>query len=48
MKKSKKLIVEIANPKTDDYFKNKINEINLIFKKIYGCNIKKLKGGQND
>ncbi len=41
MKKNKKLIVEVANPKTDEYFKKKIEEINLIFKKLYGVNPKK-------
>lgn len=41
MKKSKKLTVEVANPKSDKYFEEKIEGINLIFKKIYGATPKK-------
>ena len=37
MKKSKKLTVEVANPKSDKYFEEKIKGI----KKIYGATQKK-------
>lgn len=36
MKKRKKLIVEVANPKSDEYYRKKIDEINKLFKLIYG------------
>lgn len=40
MNKLKKLTVEIANPKSDEYYTEKINEINKMFKTIYGSNQK--------
>ena len=40
MKKLKKLTIEIANPKSDEYYTKQINEINKMFKKIYGSNQK--------
>lgn len=35
MKKTKKLTVVVANPKSDEYFTKKIEEINKIFKELY-------------
>lgn len=35
MKKVKKLTVEVANPKSDEYFTKKIEEINKTFKVLY-------------
>ncbi len=35
MKKKKKLTVEVANPKSDEYYTEKIKQINAMFKSIY-------------
>lgn len=35
MKKKKKLTVVVANPKSDEYYSEKIKNINEIFKNIY-------------
>lgn len=35
MKKIKKLTVEVANPKSDEYFTKQIEEINKKFKMLY-------------
>ena len=40
MNKLKKLTIEIANPKSDEYYTKKIEEINKMFKTIYGSNKK--------
>ena len=40
MNKLKKLTIEIANPKSDEYYTKKIEEINKMFKTIYGSNQK--------
>ena len=40
MNKLKKLTIEIANPKADEYYTKKIEEINKMFKTIYGSNQK--------
>ena len=42
----KKLIVEVANPKPDEYFVKKIEEINKIFVSIYGVVTSKNKEGK--
>ena len=40
MNKLKKLTIEIATPKSDEYYTKKIEEINKMFKTIYGSNQK--------
>ena len=40
MNKLKKLTIEIANPKSDEYYTKKIEEMNQMFKTIYGSNQK--------